>query len=1092
MNQNVNGTLKKLKLTTALIAVVFLASCKGNLKVQSSNTGPNIVTPIISVPASSPFYSQSGNLTIQGVCKTGTTILLTGSDTLSTDCLNSQFSFNVTKVDDGVYNYLISQNENGVLSTPASFVWYKKTSVSQPSLTNPVVNPYSSSEAVLNITGGCETGSTISLRIDGAGSAVCVNSQFSISLPKFADGNYTVQVVQTDLANNEAHVEFVWQKQSLNVIPSAPQVIVGSNEPFTITGGTPPYSVTILQNNSVGASYNSMTNIYTAGTVAGVSDVLQITDAQGFSRTVSIQILSDVPDHFEFPAMSGNSQSAYVGKSFSDPLTVKVVDRFGNGVSNYPVLFQRTAGDVFLIGDLLRRTNAQGLVSLSAIQGYTAARSYVTAIPLSGTLPDVNATGLTKLRFTLFSQSRNSSAFDLNFSVGNNPENSIVVDLNNDGHQDMLILNKGAPSISRFLGRGNGLFTSLSPLTGLCSGPSGMTSEDYNNDSFKDLIIICNGIGQYSFISGRGDGTFNSPITYLIDPQENLPVDVASGDFDANGAKDIVVASAAANNISVRLGNNNGTFSPVTIYNTGNLPSKIAVGDLNNDNREDIAVINASDETISVFINNGNGTFQNQVVYPTGVGPSNLIIADLNSDNFNEIIVANNSEDSISVYLNLLDGTFDSPSTISVGIGPISLVAKDFNADTFVDLAVANISDSTISILYGQNNTSFDVQPSINSLTNPININSGDFNGDSYNDILVVSNAEAKIQIIPTQASGRIGFTTSVLSTPVKTISADIDGDGFLDKAVVSRSANSLSLFKGIGNGTFSSIVSINVGNGPSDATFVDLNDDGILDIVVVLNSANSIRVYLGQGGGVYTTGSNFPVQSQPTSIVSGDFNKDGLQDVAVTCSGANRVNFLPGNGDGTFGTRVSLTTGSQPSHLTTADFNDDYLLDIAVVNQSEDSVTVFLSNGNGTFNTSGPFDVQSGPNGIVAGFLDSDGFIDIAVSNNLASSISVLKGLGDGTFNNAVNYFAGVEPIGLTKGDLNGNGREDLVVGNGVNQTVTILFASAGGTYTSYVTLPTGMNSTSVAVDDLNNDERLDLTILDDSDSVMKVMLGQ
>jgi hypothetical protein len=1079
------------KITTALLAVVILSACKENLSIQSGNSGPDILVPIISVPSQSPFYSQSGNLSIQGICKNNSLILLSGSSTDQVNCVNSQFSFNVSQASDGVYNFSISQNDDGTLSVPASLVWNKKTSVSQPSLTYPTANPHGSSESVLNIQGGCESGSTISLGLDGAGSTTCVNSLFSISLPKFVDGDYNIQVLQTDLAGNSASHTFLWNKKSLAVIPNDPQVIVGTSEVFNITGGTAPYSIVLLENNSLSATYNTGNNTYTAGTLSGVTDVLQITDSQGYSRTVNIQVLADVPDHFEFPTVSGNNQSEYVGLSFSEPISIRVVDKYGNGVSNYPVLFQRTAGDVMLIGAMERRTDSSGKATISVIQGYKAARSFVSVRPLLGTLPDIAGSGLPKARFLLFSQTLNNASFDLNFTVGNGAENSIITDLNGDGFPDALVLNKGEPSISRFIGKGNGLFTKLTKLTGLCSGTSGMATADFNNSGHQDLVISCNGIGQYAFFAGIGDGNFNPAVNYSIDPLESLPVDIAVGDFNADGYKDIAMALAATNNVSVRFGNNNGTFGPVAVYDVGSSPSKLAVGDLNNDNKDDIVVINAADDSISILLNNGNGTFAPEVTYGTGSGPSAITLADLNSDGYKDVIVANNLEDNISVFLNLNDGTLDLGINTGVGLGPIGLVAKDLNADGIMDLAVSNIGDSTVSILFGLNIGTFDVQPSLVALMNPININADDFNADGVKDLFVVSNGESKVQIIPGQSNGVMGFITEVSGNPLKVISADLDGDGFLDKAVVNQSTNSITLHKGNGKGLFTPMGSLSVGNGPTDAVFDDLNKDGVLDIVVVLNAVNSIRVFMGQGNGVFTAGGNFPVQSQPTSIVSGDFNVDGLIDVAVVCSGANQMNFLAGNGDGTFQTRATFVTEAQPSHLTTGDFNEDYILDIAVVNQSADSVTVFLSNGNGTFQ-SGNFDVESGPNGIVSGFFDSDGFLDLAVSNNLSSSVSILKGKGDGTFNAAVNFYAGVEPVSLTKGDLNGNSREDLIVGNGINLGFTILFGSPTGNYVSYVTVPTGMNSSAVAVDDLNNDKSLDITILDDSNSIMKVFLGQ
>ncbi len=1079
-------------LLLSLLAILVLPGCKGNLDVKSGSLGPSIGQPTISMPTSNPFYSQGSNLNIQGLCQTDSRVILSGNQSAQVDCEASEYSFDLLASIDGTYTFSITQDVAGKISSPAVFVWNRKTSVSVPSITNPIGNPYSSSEAVLNITGGCENGATISLHLDGAGSVKCASSRFSINLPKFVDANYNIEVRQTDQAGNQASANFVWQKLSLNVIPANPQVAVNSDEVFSITGGTPPYNVQFTANPS-GATYNAGIRTYTAGTTAGVTDVLRVTDNQGFTRNINVQVLADVPDHFEFPTVNGDNQSSYVGQSFSEPLVIKVADRFGNGVSNFPLVFQNTSGDVHLIGNLNRTTNASGLATVSVIQGYTANRSYVSVLPLTGLLPDLAGTGNAKARFLLLSQSRNSGSFDLNFQIGNSPDDAVVADFNNDGFSDVLVLNKGEPSVSVKLGQGNGLFASPPKINGLCNSPSSMSYGLFNSDANMDLIMTCtgSGSGQYSFLAGRGNGAFDPPQNTAVSSFENFPVSISTGRFNADAYLDTVIVSVAANVIAVRMGNSSGTFQAPAIYSTGQAPTKSVVGDFNNDSFDDIAVLNSTDNTMSVFINNGNGTFQTQDVYGTGSAPSDIEVGKINSDNFLDIIVTNNIDNTVSVFLNLQNDSFDLAIDTPTGLSPIAVKPTDLNADNIADLIIANIGDSTVSVLYGLNNGGFNVQQPIQTLINPINISTGDFNSDTLNDVLVVSSGESKFQVLPGQSNGRLGFVTSVASGPVKVISADLNADGILDKAVVSRSAGLISFYMGNGGGLFSANGNIVVGNSPTDVTFVDLDEDGILDIVTVLNGGNAIRVFIGQGSAVFTPGNSYGAGLQPTSLVHGDFNKDGHEDILATSSGQNRVYFYPGVGDGNFGASSFTSVGAQPTHITTGDFNEDFILDAAVVNQSDGTITTMLSNGSGGFLTS-LSTVQSGPNGIVSGFLNSDGFLDLAVSNSLSSSVSILKGKGDGKFEPTLSFFAGSSPNGLVKGDFNSNGRLDLAVGNGTDQTLTLLFGSFTGDFSSNQTLPTGLSTNALLVDDVNNDEKLDITVLDDINAVMKIIVGQ
>ena len=67
---------------------------------------------------------------------------------------------------------------------------------------------------------------------------------------------------------------------------------------------------------------------------------------------------------------------------------------------------------------------------------------------------------------------------------------------------------------------------------------------------------------------------------------------MAVGDFNGDGKADLAVANASSNNVSVLLGNGNGTFQAAVNYAAGTGPSSVAVGDFNGDGKADLAVAN--------------------------------------------------------------------------------------------------------------------------------------------------------------------------------------------------------------------------------------------------------------------------------------------------------------------------------------------------------------------------------------------------------------------------------------------------------------------------------------------------------------------
>ena len=82
------------------------------------------------------------------------------------------------------------------------------------------------------------------------------------------------------------------------------------------------------------------------------------------------------------------------------------------------------------------------------------------------------------------------------------------------------------------------------------------------------------------------------------------PESVAVGDFNGDGVQDLAVANQGSNNVSVLLGNGDGTFQAARNFDAGRSPVSIVVGDFNGDGVQDLAVANQLGNNVSVLINN--------------------------------------------------------------------------------------------------------------------------------------------------------------------------------------------------------------------------------------------------------------------------------------------------------------------------------------------------------------------------------------------------------------------------------------------------------------------------------------------------------
>src|SRR5271166_871041 len=81
-------------------------------------------------------------------------------------------------------------------------------------------------------------------------------------------------------------------------------------------------------------------------------------------------------------------------------------------------------------------------------------------------------------------------------------------------------------------------------------------------------------------------------------------------------------------------------FQPIP-HSAGTAPSALVAGDFTGDGRTDLAVANDGTIDVSVLLGNGDGTFQHQVLYAVGFEPDDLVAGDLTGDGHTDLAVAN-------------------------------------------------------------------------------------------------------------------------------------------------------------------------------------------------------------------------------------------------------------------------------------------------------------------------------------------------------------------------------------------------------------------------------------------------------------------
>ena len=581
----------------------------------------------------------------------------------------------------------------------------------------------------------------------------------------------------------------------------------------------------------------------------------------------------------------------------------------------------------------------------------------------------------------------------LHYSTG-----SKFVDADGDGLLDYLVTdNQGIAYVYRNLG--NGRFDS-EPMSTFGTGdfPGDVAIVDVNRDGHPD-ILTCGTYPSQSYPYGAGDipgkllsvaygdgaGGFSNPHVFA---GGTGMIALAVADLNEDGAPDLITADQLGDTQTIFMNDGRGSFGVaqgmrVGLTVPGNSPiSGSAFADLDGDARPDIVFMEEQSDFgtgiqvyVNASLNAGGGKFYDPIrtLLPGAGRVDDFVLADFRNTGRPDLVasIAGQELTNFNVFLipNLGNGRFGSPVLIEHAQDNFqSLAAADLDHDGKVDYVISGYG--ALHVMKGNGDGTF-IPLGSYSFNDPAvdqrqpwscNLTLQDMNGDGIPDIL-------------------LGLCNNIYPA--------------FDHAVYE--------FLGKGDGTFqpARLLFHNL----EAFTVADVNKDGRPDLVTEFAGTNQsgATVYLNNGDGTFAAGVSYapyngqPAQPSGSGIVGrlfpngplmGDFDGDGNLDVLVrqqvSLGGRKYFQILAGNGNGTFTPTYHVYDGLLSLPQYALDVNGDGKTDIFEQDKFTASFHYLLGTstpaGLQSFNETGS-PIQSQGTGVV--------ILNEAVANGLTVGLS-------------------------------------------------------------------------------------------------------
>lgn len=311
--------------------------------------------------------------------------------------------------------------------------------------------------------------------------------------------------------------------------------------------------------------------------------------------------------------------------------------------------------------------------------------------------------------------------------------NVAVGDFNGDGKLDLAVITAPVGSnsamIAEFLGNGDGTFR-LGPMAPAENSQATLVAGDFNGDGVSDIAVgygptfniapSPHPFGPGGSTTGSSPDTANGTVHLYLGGRTGTLTDAGvvgnlgtttrapgliSADFNGDGKADLAGSTFDSPQVTVLLGNGDGTFRAGEVTPIAAGSTSLAAGDFNGDGKADLAAMNPLGGGVTILIGRGDGTFSGGPGFAFGFESqaTSLIASDLNGDGKIDLATVVEPMNEVRIAQGTGTGTFGPLVAIPVPGGAFSgasaLAVADLNRDGLNDLVTATATPSEVGVL---------------------------------------------------------------------------------------------------------------------------------------------------------------------------------------------------------------------------------------------------------------------------------------------------------------------------------------------------------------------------------------------------------